>query len=110
MAKIKMPSIDRKIMSGHISVPKPLRSPKETSGKVILFDSWCKQCGICTHFCPTGALQVGEDGYPYLAHPEKCTLCGMCWRRCPDLAIVKGRNNGNGKKDSKSDGGKDGKG
>ncbi len=102
MAKIKMPGIERKILSGHIANPVPPESSAPVGGKVIIFESWCKRCGICSHFCPTGALEVTEEGLPYLAHPDKCTLCGMCWNRCPDLAIVKGKpengNHTNGKK------------
>ena len=85
---------DRRIMSGHISTGIPLGGNNAVRGKVLLFDSWCKKCGICSHFCPTGALEVNEEGYPILAHPDKCTLCGMCWVRCPDFAIIKDVANG----------------
>lgn len=48
---------------------------------------WCKKCGICVTFCPTGCLEFNEDGYPYAAHPEKCVHCENCDRLCPDFAI-----------------------
>ena len=47
----------------------------------------CKRCGICSHFCPTGAIEVNKDGAPYLAHPEACTSCHLCERMCPDFVI-----------------------
>jgi 2-oxoglutarate ferredoxin oxidoreductase subunit delta len=72
---------------------------KEAEGeKIRVFEAWCKKCGICVAFCPTGALTSDKDGLPVLTYPEKCTLCGMCELRCPDFAIaVKARE----KKESK---------
>ncbi|MCD6097499.1 4Fe-4S binding protein [bacterium] len=63
---------------------------RHPEGKIIVFEKWCKRCGICVAFCPTGALANDERGVPYLAAPEKCVLCGQCWLRCPDLAIIEG--------------------
>ena len=56
--------------------------------KVHIFEAWCKKCGICVAFCPTGALTSDKDGLPVLTYPEKCTLCGMCELRCPDFAVT----------------------
>jgi 2-oxoglutarate ferredoxin oxidoreductase subunit delta len=62
---------------------------KEKEGeKIHVFEAWCKKCGICVAFCPTGALTSDKDGLPILTYPEKCTLCGMCELRCPDFAIA----------------------
>jgi MinD superfamily P-loop ATPase len=47
----------------------------------------CKQCGICSHFCPVEAIGVHDDGTPFLARPEACTSCGLCEDMCPDWAI-----------------------
>jgi 2-oxoglutarate ferredoxin oxidoreductase subunit delta len=49
--------------------------------------SRCKQCGICSHFCPTHAIGVHDDGTPFLADPEACTSCGLCQDMCPDWAV-----------------------
>jgi 2-oxoglutarate ferredoxin oxidoreductase subunit delta len=56
--------------------------------KTHVFEAWCKKCGICVVFCPTGALTSDKDGLPVLTYPEKCTLCRMCELRCPDFAIA----------------------
>jgi 2-oxoglutarate ferredoxin oxidoreductase subunit delta len=56
--------------------------------KAHVFEAWCKRCGICVAFCPTGALTSDKDGFPVLTYPEKCTQCGMCELRCPDFAIA----------------------
>jgi Pyruvate/2-oxoacid:ferredoxin oxidoreductase delta subunit len=31
---------------------KPSRSAKAPRGKIIIFGTWCKGCGICAAFCP----------------------------------------------------------
>ena len=69
--------------------------------KVHVFEAWCKKCGICVAFCPTGALTSDKEGLPLLTYPEKCTQCGMCELRCPDFAIaVRPREKRESKKDS----------
>ena len=47
----------------------------------------CKRCGLCAHFCPRQVIDMGADGYPYAAHPEKCLGCELCFFRCPDFAL-----------------------
>ncbi|HOA29465.1 MAG TPA: 4Fe-4S binding protein, partial [Candidatus Cloacimonadota bacterium] len=49
---------------------------------------WCKKCGICVAFCPTGCLGLKNDGSPYVQAPEKCIHCETCDRLCPDFAIT----------------------
>ena len=103
MAKGKFPKTERRILAGHIAKTVPASSSRPIDGKLIFFDSWCKRCGICTYYCPTGALETDENDLPYLAHPDKCTLCGMCWMRCPDLAIAPGPNGKNHNKEKTSE-------
>ena len=47
----------------------------------------CKRCGICKHFCSAQAIELSEDGMPYLAKPKACTSCGLCRDMCPDWAV-----------------------
>ncbi len=69
-----------------INPQKPRRGPR---GRVIIFGKWCKGCGLCVEFCPTGVLAFHEgDERPVVVHPEKCTACHWCDTHCPDLAIV----------------------
>jgi len=56
--------------------------------KIDIFKAWCKACGICVAFCPTGVLANDETGYPYVKDIEKCINCGWCEIRCPDFAIT----------------------
>ncbi|MCK4957306.1 MAG: 4Fe-4S binding protein, partial [Candidatus Cloacimonetes bacterium] len=53
---------------------------------VYIYHDWCKKCGICVEFCPTGALASKPDGSPYVKAPEKCIHCELCDRLCPDFA------------------------
>ena len=55
--------------------------------KVTLFSEWCKRCGNCVAFCPRGALERDEWGYPRLTKPERCTSCALCEMLCPDFAL-----------------------
>ncbi len=47
----------------------------------------CKQCGICTHLCPTGAIGAGAEGMPTLVDKDACTSCRLCEHLCPDFAV-----------------------
>jgi 2-oxoglutarate ferredoxin oxidoreductase subunit delta len=47
----------------------------------------CKRCGICKHFCSVQAIDVHDDGMPYLAKPKACTSCALCRDMCPDWAV-----------------------
>jgi 2-oxoglutarate ferredoxin oxidoreductase subunit delta len=61
---------------------------KKETPKIDIFKAWCKACGICVAFCPTGALAKDEAGNPYVKDIEKCINCGWCEIRCPDFAIT----------------------
>ena len=63
------------------------RKKKEVT-KIDIYKAWCKACGICVAFCPTGALAKDERGAPYVKDIEKCIGCGWCEIRCPDFAIT----------------------
>ena len=64
------------------------KKKKKEMPKIDIFKAWCKACGICVAFCPTGALAKDETGYPYVKEIEKCINCGWCEIRCPDFAIT----------------------
>ena len=61
---------------------------KREQPKIDIYRAWCKSCGICVAFCPTGALAKDETGCPYVKDIEKCINCGWCEIRCPDFAIT----------------------
>ncbi len=49
----------------------------------------CKQCGLCAHMCPTGALAppVRVSTTPTLPELAACTGCRTCEYICPDFAV-----------------------
>ena len=49
---------------------------KKETPKIDIYKAWCKACGICVAFCPTGALAKDEAGRPYVKDIEKCINCG----------------------------------
>jgi len=67
-------------------VAEPKKKKEEV--KIDIYKAWCKACGICVAFCPTGVLAKDEVGYPYVKDIEKCINCGWCEIRCPDFAIT----------------------
>ncbi len=71
---------------------------------VVIYEKWCKGCGICAEFCPGGVIEIDPHTQKAkVVNPEKCNLCGTCELRCPDFAITrvqkKGSKNG-GRKES----------
>ena len=54
---------------------------------VEFYRDWCKGCGICAAFCPSGTLSINDKGEPEITNPELCTGCTWCEIRCPDFAI-----------------------
>jgi 2-oxoglutarate ferredoxin oxidoreductase subunit delta len=61
---------------------------KKEEPRIDIYKAWCKACGICVAFCPTGALAKDETGSPYVKDIDKCISCGWCEIRCPDFAIT----------------------
>lgn len=64
---------------------RPARGPR---GQVVIYNTWCKGCGLCVAFCPVGVLGLDADGHPVVVAPEKCTACHWCDIHCPDFAIM----------------------
>ena len=62
--------------------------PSRPRGHVTIFDTWCKGCGICIEFCPTGVFEANGQGRPVVVRAEACTACHWCDTHCPDMAIT----------------------
>ena len=68
----------------------PMVRSKKTKdiADIDIYRAWCKGCGICAAFCPTGAVAMDETGRPYVKDAGACVNCGWCELRCPDFAIT----------------------
>ena len=55
--------------------------------KQEIFRDWCKECGICSAFCPADVFEKGGQGRPVIKDPDACTGCRFCELHCPDFAI-----------------------
>ncbi|MDD1764110.1 MAG: 4Fe-4S binding protein [Methanobacteriaceae archaeon] len=55
--------------------------------KITVDPEKCKSHGICTRFCPTGAITV-EDGEIAHIDLDACVGCGACVSLCPESAIT----------------------
>jgi len=54
---------------------------------IIWNENVCIQCGACTSFCPTTALEMDRESMEVSFNNEKCVVCGMCLDCCPTRAI-----------------------
>ncbi len=58
------------------------------SEMLVIYQKWCKSCGICYDLCPQGTLEADGEGKVYIKFPETCTGCKICELHCPDFAIM----------------------
>ena len=56
--------------------------------KVVVFNNWCKGCGLCVAFCPRDVLEMTSEGRVDVVAPERCIVCHWCDTHCPDFAIL----------------------
>ena len=70
--------------------------PTAPFGRVGVDPVTCSGCGLCAHFCPTGALTWsvtepdGADGRPAFAlsfAASACVACPICTLACPEHAV-----------------------
>ncbi len=55
--------------------------------KIIIDDTLCSLCGVCSTACPFGAIALSED--KVVIDFSACTLCGACIDSCPCGAIAR---------------------
>lgn len=55
--------------------------------KITINEKWCKQCGLCVHFCSKQVLQMKPLGAPEVTSVENCIGCRQCEGICPDFAV-----------------------
>jgi 2-oxoglutarate ferredoxin oxidoreductase subunit delta len=61
---------------------------------IVIDETRCKGCGLCTTGCPKKLVALSESpnslGYAMavFSNPEQCTGCTLCAQMCPDVAIT----------------------
>jgi len=61
---------------------------------IVIDESRCKGCALCTTVCPRGLVVMsqtpGSQGnlVARFGPAEKCIGCAMCAQMCPDSAIT----------------------
>jgi 2-oxoglutarate ferredoxin oxidoreductase subunit delta len=74
----------------------------DTLPEITINEVWCKGCGFCVEYCPTGVLAM-KGVVPVVVNLEACTVCQICDYMCPDFAItVRGEPPKKRKKESQS--------
>ncbi|MGD2041404.1 MAG: 4Fe-4S binding protein [Anaerolineae bacterium] len=71
-----------------VTVSREGKTRRRPRGHVVLFEAWCKGCGICIEFCPQDVFEADGRGRPVIANPERCTACHWCDTHCPDMALT----------------------
>ena len=61
---------------------------RKTAIGISIQRKWCKNCGICTEFCPRKVFTAGLLDEPIVSAAELCTACRLCELRCPEFAIT----------------------
>lgn len=57
------------------------------SEDIVRREERCTHCGLCTIFCPSGALSLERGTMRVLYDPEQCVACLECLDVCPTHAI-----------------------
>lgn len=73
--------------------PSELARAGSPFAQVLVNSAACSACGLCSRFCPTGALQLTSETNAFTLQfmPRLCIDCGICAQACPEKAITLGQ-------------------
>jgi L-aspartate semialdehyde sulfurtransferase ferredoxin len=54
---------------------------------IAMNETRCIQCGACTGFCPTGALDYERPAMKVVFNEDKCIACELCLTACLTRAM-----------------------
>lgn len=57
------------------------------SGEIVIDETLCVHCGLCTGVCPTRALTLDPATAKLTFNRTRCIVCEQCIPTCPVLAI-----------------------
>jgi pyruvate ferredoxin oxidoreductase delta subunit len=87
----------RKLEKGAIIKNDPKNYPQtgQWSSHKFVVGNKCIGCGLCTTYCPEGAIKLVKIGSKSKAviDPTFCKGCGICAEECPVKAISKHQKN-----------------
>lgn len=63
--------------------------PSFTKEKLFFIKRRCNRCKTCINECPSGAMKLGDDGYPFI-DKKICINCYCCMELCPEQAWTLG--------------------
>ncbi|MBQ7738133.1 MAG: hydrogenase [Desulfovibrionaceae bacterium] len=83
----------RNLLEGPSTDPFPLAptkmEPERLRGRVVVDEKLCMGCGICSHYCVAGAINIQhtDDGHTITIWHNACCRCAACRQYCPVGAI-----------------------
>jgi len=54
---------------------------------MLQVSSECTRCGVCADACPSGLIEMKDDGPRYVSVEGACISCGHCVAVCPEGAL-----------------------
>ncbi|HEY9753378.1 MAG TPA: NIL domain-containing protein [Coleofasciculaceae cyanobacterium] len=58
-----------------------------SSREIMIDESVCVHCGLCTGVCPTEALRLDPQSFKLTFTRSRCIVCEQCIPTCPVQAI-----------------------
>lgn len=55
--------------------------------KITVDKEKCVQCGLCVSDCISKCIELDQDNYPKMTHPNRCLACQHCMAICPKCAL-----------------------
>ncbi|MBD2103411.1 NIL domain-containing protein [Leptolyngbya sp. FACHB-261] len=55
--------------------------------EILIDESICVECGLCTGVCPTEALTLDSQSFRLVFNRSRCVVCEQCIPTCPVEAI-----------------------
>lgn len=61
---------------------------ESTTAEIVIDETICVHCGLCTGVCPTESLTLNPVTYKLEFRQQTCVVCEQCVPTCPVQAIT----------------------
>jgi ferredoxin len=61
---------------------------ESTTAEIVIDETICVHCGLCTGVCPTESLTLNPVTYQLEFRQQTCVVCEQCVPTCPVQAIT----------------------